>query len=97
MGMGGMPGEDPFAGADPALLAQLGLDQGQQQGMQGQQPNDMQQGAQQGMAPPPNPLLAGPAPQVSQQPVNTAAALRALEAEFFSRKSAAKGESDGAE
>ena len=99
MGMGGMPGDDPFAGADPALLAQLGLDQGQgqQQGMQGQGPNDMQQGAQQGMTPPPNPLLAGPSPQVSKQPVDTGAALRALEAEFFRRKPAAKGESDGAE
>lgn len=96
MGMG-MPGEDPLAGADPALLAQFGLDQGQQQGMQGQQPNDMQQGAQQGMAPPPNPLLAGPSPQVGKRPVDTGAALRALEAEFFRSKPAAKGDSDGAE
>ena len=65
--------------------------------MQGQGPNDMQQGAQQGMSPPPNPLLAGPSPQVSNQPVNTGAALRALESEIFRRKPAAKGKSDGAE
>lgn len=31
MGMGGMPGEDPLAGADPALLQQLGIDPGQGQ------------------------------------------------------------------
>jgi hypothetical protein len=32
MGLGGMPGEDPLAGADPALLEQLGLGGGEQAG-----------------------------------------------------------------
>lgn len=94
MGMGGVPGEDPLAGASPELLAQLGLDQGQgqPQGMQGQGPDSMQQG----MAPPPNPLLAGPAPQASQ-PVNTAAALRALEGQILGRKASVKGQGDESE